>query len=250
MLLLVADTSGKQGSIALAQVDASLAIASAGRATGVDAAQSEIKILETVPLTRGAFSAELIPQLASLIRKHGKNKNDLDSFVVVPGPGSFTGLRVGLAAIKGLGEALGKPIVAISLLEAVAASAGVSGRILAALDAGRGDIYAGDYAVELSSSPLIASKLVCRGERLVNLEEFIIEANSKASNAIFTPDADLAKRLLAASLNCRVVPYPTSATLATLGFERLRRGETISSEALEANYIRRSDAEIFAKPAK
>ena len=77
-------------------------------------------VLEVVPLTGGAFSAQLVPQIAALLEKHGHSKSDLGAFAVASGPGSFTGLRVGLAAIKALAEALQKPIVAISLLEAVA----------------------------------------------------------------------------------------------------------------------------------
>ena len=105
MLLLAVDTSGKNGSIALARVTPG---------------QSEIEVLEVVPLAGGAFSAQLVPQIAALLEKHGHSKSDLGGFAVVSGPGSFTGLRVGLAAIKALAEVLQKPIVAVSLLEAVA----------------------------------------------------------------------------------------------------------------------------------
>src|SRR5277367_3198243 len=103
-LLLAVDTSGKNGSLALAR-------ALPG--------QSEIDVLEVVPLTGGAFSAQLVPQIAALLEKFGYTKRDLGAFAVVSGPGSFTGLRVGLAAIKALAEVLQKPIAAISLLEAV-----------------------------------------------------------------------------------------------------------------------------------
>ena len=130
MLLLAVDTSGKNGSLALARVGPR---------------PTEIDVLETVPLTGGAFSAQLVPQIAALLEKHGHSKSDLGAFAVASGPGSFTGLRVGLAAIKALAEALQKPIAAISLLEAVASSSSARGRVLAALDAGRGDVYAGDY---------------------------------------------------------------------------------------------------------
>lgn len=105
MLLLAADTSGKSGSIALA---------------GVHAGTPDIEILEVVPLAGGTFSAQLVPQIASLLEKHGFSKTDIAGFAVASGPGSFTGLRVGLAAIKALGETLQKPIAAVSLLEAVA----------------------------------------------------------------------------------------------------------------------------------
>src|ERR1700686_659943 len=106
MLLLVTDTSGKQGSVALA------------RAQERDG--NDVEVIEVAFLAGGMFSAQLVPQIAALLDKHGLSKADIDAFVVVSGPGSFTGLRVGLAAIKALGEILKKPIVAVSRLEVVA----------------------------------------------------------------------------------------------------------------------------------
>ena len=104
-------------------------------------------MIEVVPLEGGTFSAQLVPQIAALLAKHGFSKTDIGGFAVVSGPGSFTGVRVGLAAIKALAEVLEKPIAAVSLLEAVAVSGGSSGRVTAVLDAGRGEVYAGEYEV-------------------------------------------------------------------------------------------------------
>ncbi len=224
MLLLAVDTSGKNGSLALARVGP---------------LQTEIDVLETVPLTGGAFSAQLVPHIAALLGKHGYSKNDLGAFAVASGPGSFTGLRVGLAAIKALAEALQKPIVAVSLLEAVASSGSARGRVLAALDAGRGDVYAGDYE--------LGPKVRMHSERLLSREAFVVEA---AGKAVVTTDAALAAIARAAGVPVELIAYPSSGLIARLGWEHLQRGETVSPEALEANYIRRSDAEIFSKPAR
>jgi len=231
MLLLAVDTSGKNGSLALARL-----------APG----QSELDVLDVVPLTGGAFSAELVPQIAVLLAKHGYSKRDLRALAVANGPGSFTGLRVGLAAIKALAEVLRIPIVAISLLEAVARSAEARGRVLAALDAGRGDVYAGDYE--------LAPSIHMHSERLLSREEFIAEATvveelGKANTkTVVTPDAALAEAVRTAGVAVELIEYPNSAAIARLGWEHLQRGKTVQPEALEANYIRRSDAEIFSKP--
>src|SRR5690348_16179816 len=120
MLILGVDTSGKNGSIALLECEA-----------------SSSRTLDLIPLEGGTFSAQLVPQIAALLEKHGRTKREVDVFAVVSGPGSFTGLRVGLAAIKALAEILQKPIVAVSLLETVAVASGMNGRMMAALDAGR-----------------------------------------------------------------------------------------------------------------
>jgi tRNA threonylcarbamoyladenosine biosynthesis protein TsaB len=226
MLLLAIDTSGKHGSLALAR-------GASGR--------SEIDILETVPLTGGAFSAELVPQIAALLEKHGHSKRDLGAFAVVNGPGSFTGLRVGLAAIKGLAEALEKPIVSISLLEAVARGSVSRDPVLGVLDAGRGDVYVGDYE--------LAPQLCMHSERLLNREALIAEAKSTDRHVV-TPDSVLAETLQAAGVRVELIEYPNSAVIARLGWERLQSGGTVRPEDLEANYIRQSDAEIFAKPAR
>jgi tRNA threonylcarbamoyladenosine biosynthesis protein TsaB len=237
MLLLATDTSGKNGSIALARVMPG---------------QSGIEIVEVVPLAGGAFSAQLVPQIAALLEKHGYRKSDLGAFAVVSGPGSFTGLRVGLAAIKALAEALQKPIAAISLLEAVAwsgkARGAAPGRVLAALDAGRGDVYAGDYEFD--------PQVHMQSERLLSREEFIAEAKGigvkgaeVTHKKIVTPDAVSAAMVRAAGTQVELIEYPNAAVIAGLGWERLQRGQTVRPEELEANYIRHSDAEIFSKPA-
>ncbi len=224
--MLAVDTSGKNGSLALAQTMPG---------------QSEITVLEVVPLIGGAFSAQLIPQLAALLEQHGHSKTDLEAFAVVNGPGSFTGLRVGLAAIKALAEALRKPIAAVSLLEAVARSGTAQGRVLAALDAGRGDVYVGDYELD----PQNPSEARLHSERLLSREDFLAEAKAKPA---VTPDAALAEAARAAGIQIELIEYPNSGVIAQLGWEHLQRGQTVTPEALEANYIRQSDAEIFSKP--
>ena len=224
MILLSADTSGKHGSIALARLPDP-----ATRASGND-----VEILETVPLAGGTFSAQLVPQISALLARHGLTKHDIGGFAVASGPGSFTGLRVGLAAIKALAEVLQKPIVAVSLLEAVARSSSRQGTLFAALDAGRGEIYLGEYDS--------ADRLLLRSERLLSREEFL----ETASGAVVTPDPSVVEAARQARLYVEHVPYPGSAAIARIGWEKLQAGETTTPEALEANYIRRSDAEIFA----
>jgi tRNA threonylcarbamoyladenosine biosynthesis protein TsaB len=226
--LLATDTSGKNGSIALARVTPG---------------QSDVEIVEIVPLSGGAFSAQLVPQIGVLLEKHRLGKADLGAFAVVSGPGSFTGLRVGLAAIKALAEALQKPIAAISLLEAVAWTSTVHGRILAALDAGRGDVYLGDYELR--------PPMHMHSERLMSREEFLAEARDAEATykAVVTPSAVLAEAVRAAGNQVDLIEYPNAGVIARLGWEHLQRGQTVRPEELEANYIRRSDAEIFSKPA-
>lgn len=219
MLVLAVDTSGKHGSIALANCE-----------------NEECKIVEVIPLEGGTFSAQLVPQIAALLKKHGFNKGDIGAFAVVSGPGSFTGLRVGLAAIKALAEVLEKPIAAVSLLEAVAASASARGNLMAALDAGRNEIYLGEYAPENSG-------LQMRREWLASGEECFATA---AEFTLVTPDKDLAAEAKNRGLRTEQVDQPRSDAIARIGWKKIRRGETMAPLDLDANYIRRSDAEIFS----
>jgi len=217
MLLLAVDTSGKNGSLALAR-------ATPGQS------ESEISVLEVVPLAGGAFSAQLVPQIAALLEKHGYGKNDLGALAVASGPGSFTGLRVGLAAIKALAEVLRKPIVTISLLEAVAwsstAHGAARGRVLAALDAGRDDVYVGDYE--------LGPQVRMHSERLLSREEFVAEARGCEAKGkeVVTPDAVLAETVRAAGIQVERIEYPNSAVIARRGWQHLQFGQTVRPEEL------------------
>jgi tRNA threonylcarbamoyladenosine biosynthesis protein TsaB len=225
MLLLVTDTSGKHGSVALAR---------AGEGTKPNG----IAVIEEMPLAGGTFSAQLVPQIAALLAKHGFSKTDIDAFVVVSGPGSFTGLRVGLAAIKALAEILRKPIVPVSLLEVVALASGAQGKILAALDAGRGEVYVGEYEIAGDAARPLQ-------EQLLPKDEFWSGAGN---TAVTTPDETLATSARNAGISVLPVATPSAEMISRLGWQKLQAGKTVSPEQLEANYIRRSDAEIFAKP--
>ncbi|HXM23074.1 MAG TPA: tRNA (adenosine(37)-N6)-threonylcarbamoyltransferase complex dimerization subunit type 1 TsaB [Terriglobales bacterium] len=221
MLLLAVDTSGKHGSIALAHCGP----------------EDACDVIEVAPLPGGTFSAELVPQIAALLDKHGFSKADIGAFAVVSGPGSFTGLRIGLAVIKALAEALAKPIAAVSLLEALASAGHSRGRVMAALDAGRNEVFLGEYEVDSAVTHMIRERLLTRDEWL----------ESAVDAVIVTPDNTLAEAAGAKGLHVVEVERPRSDAIAQLGWRKIVSGETVSSEALEANYIGRSEAELFVK---
>ncbi len=95
------------------------------------------------------FGHILYTGIERLLDKHGWKVSDIDCFASTAGPGSFTGIRVGLAAVKGLGEALGRPVAAVSNLQAIAWHG--SGPFRAALlDARRGETYGAVYSADLA----------------------------------------------------------------------------------------------------
>jgi tRNA threonylcarbamoyladenosine biosynthesis protein TsaB len=219
MLLLAVDTSGKQGSIALAQCRS----------------ENACDVIEVVALTGGTFSAELVPQIATLLEKNDFSKIDIGGFAVVSGPGSFTGLRIGLAVVKALADVLGKPIAAVSMLEAVAADS--YGRVMVALDGGRNEVFVGEYEVSSLGAQLIRERMLTRAEWM----------ESAGAAIIVTPDLALAEAAQAKGLPVQKVERPRSDVFARLGWKKIARGEIVSAEALEANYIGRSEAELFVK---
>src|SRR5579864_1202785 len=227
MLLLVTDTSGKQGSVALA------------RAREDDRDQNALELIEVAPLAGGAFSAQLVPQIAALLAKYRFTKTDIEAFIVVSGPGSFTGLRVGLAAIKALAEVLKKPIVPVSLPEVLALASGRQGKVSAVLDAGRGDVYFGLYEIAGNSVRVLR-------EQLLSKAEFLSAAHV---SIVVTPDPVWLAAAQEARLSAFPIEPPSAEMIIRFGLRKLQAGETVSPDQLEANYMRRSDAEIFSKPA-
>ena len=225
MLILAIDTSWKHGSLALARGD--------GRS---------FELLETASLTGGAFSSELVPQIAAALARRNLRKQEIDGFAAVSGPGSFTGLRVGLAAIKGLAEVLKKPIAIVSVLESLAIASGVNGRVFAALDAQRGEVFLGEYNVQLET--LQGTSL--REESLLTREAFLAALPTGAT--VVTPDASIAALALPAGATLLQIERPGAEAIARIGLRKILAGQTVAADALDANYVRRSDAEIFSKP--
>jgi tRNA threonylcarbamoyladenosine biosynthesis protein TsaB len=221
MLILAIDTSGKHGSIALVRAEEG----------------EELEVIECVALAGGTFSAQLIPQIAELLSHQGLSKFDIGGFAVAAGPGSFTGLRIGLAAVKALAEVLQKPIAAVSLLQVCVLMSGVQGKVMAVLDAGRGDVYVGEYEVPFSA---VGSRL----EHMLSRADFLEQAKGWT---VVSPDAEWIGASQGAGLPVVSLPVISAAEVAKLGWSQLRSGETVTPEQLEANYIRRTDAEMLER---
>src|SRR5882724_2662810 len=224
MLILGVDTSGKSGGITLASGD-----------------HNAFHVLESAPIAGGTFSAQLVPTVAALLQKYSFTSKNLDGFVVVSGPGSFTGLRVGLSAVKGLAEILQKPIVAVSLLEVLATYADrKDGQIATALDAGRNEVFWGLYKST-------EDRGLQDEEKLLSQPEFLAEIEKTRPACLITSDHSVAELANSTGMRVQEEKRPESESIARLGLRKLLEGNTVSVEGLDATYIRRSDAEIFFK---
>jgi tRNA threonylcarbamoyladenosine biosynthesis protein TsaB len=218
MLILAIDTSGRHGSVALCRGDA-----------------ESCQTLQLMPIEGGTYSAALVPVITSLLQQNGIGKGEIEGFAVVSGPGSFTGLRVGLATVKGLCEILQKPLSTISMLEAVAATYGRAGdTVTAVLDAGRSEVYAGDYAGFAGGAEAIR-------EYITKLAAF----NAEPGRELLTPDAAVAESLRLAGKQVRLVAPLQAGTIGRIGIRKLLAGELADPVTVDVNYIRRSDAEIL-----
>jgi tRNA threonylcarbamoyladenosine biosynthesis protein TsaB len=216
MRVLLIHTAGGDGSVALG--DTSLA--------------QPIVATEVLP---GRTSSEtLVPAVRRLMGASRFRLSELSAVVVVYGPGSFTGVRVGLSAAKGLSEAGGVPLIAVSRLALLAARVDGTGEAVhAVLDAGRGEFYYGEYVGQR-----------CLREALMVRDDVIVAA---AGGVVVVCEAKVVEAL--AELRPRVVEEPSAADALPIALERIGAGKFDDAATLDANYLRRTDAEIFAKPA-
>ena len=236
VLVLALDTSSPSGSLAVIRDE---------------------KVVGVVSTATGeVYSSRMFRELEFLLGELSLRMDDFELFAVAAGPGSFTGLRVGLAAVKGWAEVYRKPIAAVSALEAVAAQAHSSaGLIVPVLDARRGQVYFGLYRRATGGAG--ESRLVLDGEEYVMTPAEFLEAlrerGGAAEFAIVTPQPELfsgvASRDEIAVLRGAV--EPASSVLAPfigqLGFQQARRGVLADPLTLDANYVRRTDAELHWK---
>ena len=228
MYLLGIDTTGKSGGVTLAEGD-----------------EHTYRELESSPIAGGTFSAQLVPTLAALLKQRQLGIRDLGGIAVASGPGSFTGLRVGLGAVKGLAETSGKPIAKVSLLEALASLAETEGMVAVALDAGRSEIYLGLYFAHPAEN-----RTTLIDESLRSQAELLQELEKHPEATLITSDEAIANLASATKTKTELVRRPDSALIGRLGLRKLLAGETVTVDELDANYIRRSDAEIFHKGAR
>jgi tRNA threonylcarbamoyladenosine biosynthesis protein TsaB len=182
-------------------------------------------VVEEILLHSGdGFAHVLFPQLERLVASHGWKWQDVEGFAAGAGPGSFTGVRVGLAAAKGLAEAAGAKAAAVSNLKAIA-SFGSAPLRAPFLDARRGEIYGALYNSDLD---LVEPELVAPLPRwLASLPGEGVE--------FLTPDP----APFAAVVQARAVPRALAGAIGRLAAPLLT-----DPAALDANYVRRADAEL------
>ena len=211
--ILAFDTCGEVGTVALVDLT-----------NGTTA----VTCISQAELGGRSASAQLMPAVDEMLRKAGLDLRSLRALVVVNGPGSFTGTRVGLSTAKGLAHAAGVPIVAISRLAVLSSLDDSQEDSLALLDAGRNEFYARR----------------AQREWLASFDEIAAAADAGVPLVIAEPRIEAR---LAAWSPRRAGPLDACAA-ARAAVVRVRRGDSEDLATLDANYLRRSDAELFARP--
>ena len=245
-LILSLETATRAGSIALVR-GARLLSACAGDA-------------------RVSHSTHLLENVRAVLMEAGQELRDVDLFAVTAGPGSFTGLRIGLATAKSFAATLNRPSVGVPTLYAIALGAGPSSRTLAMMPAGRGEVYAQSLAVEtgavvralgepqhLPPQRLLGSLEQAGGLKLAfeeSLRQYAEEiiAYAREANVSLSIEGERERTAIETRTDGWTLAAPVenlAVHVAALAGRLFRDGEAAGSpEELRAIYVRPSDAEL------
>ncbi|TWT48427.1 tRNA (adenosine(37)-N6)-threonylcarbamoyltransferase complex dimerization subunit type 1 TsaB [Botrimarina hoheduenensis] len=218
--LLAVETADRYGSVALAQITA----------------QGALQLIGSAELRTDQRSAQsLAPAIGALLAEHGWSPHSLDVVAVASGPGSFTGLRVGVTTAKTLAYAAGATVVGVNTLAALAHSAETTGAVWGVLDAQRGEVFAVHFAAGESPAAGVAT------QRLT-LPSFVSKL-VKGDLVVSPLAANLAERDDWPSTSRAILAKPSAVAVAHLAAVEVAAGRSISPFELTIDYCRPSAAE-------
>ena len=223
-----------------------LALDTATMVSSVAIASPDKLLAEVTLQTKLTHSEVLMPHVQQVLAMTNIKKTELDAIAVSVGPGSFTGLRIGLAAAKSMAYALGIPIVGVSTLEAMAWHYPVPGiYTLCVLDAQKGDVYAGLYSWQQEAVHLV------KPVEVMPFAEVIDFCQTLDRPVVIIGDIAQKKQALIRAAGSNIIaaqPHmimPRAANVAMLAQQKLAAGRTDEVMTLEPLYIRRSEAEVL-----
>jgi tRNA threonylcarbamoyladenosine biosynthesis protein TsaB len=231
MLLLAVDTCDARGSIALLRE---------GRF-----------VQQAIHDTAEDYSSWLLPAVNQLLHSAGVRVADLQVCAVATGPGSFTGVRVGLTTAKAWSEVYGLSIAAVSRLDALSTySSGKASVVAAFTDAHRKQVFGAVYRCENGELKRVGDEVVTSPDAFI---EQAVAAAAQARIEWISPDpkgfaeAQTWPSRLAQEETIHVIAPVFAPAIGRIGYRLAQEGRFTDSLSLDANYVRRSDAELFWK---
>lgn len=221
-----------------------IALESSAVTASVAVAEDEKLLAQSFQNSGLTHSATLMPMAADLLENTGLTLDEMDVVAVAAGPGSFTGVRIGVAAAKGLAWPGDKPCAACSTLESMAwQCAHMGGEVCAAMDARRNQVYCARFLAENGELKRLTD------DRAMGLDELAEEVRASGEMQILVGDgAHLAQKALEGQgLPCILMPphliYQTAWGVARCALRLAREGGLVSAAAMAPSYHRLSQAE-------
>lgn len=226
-----------------------LAVDSSGLVASVAVVEEDILLAEYTMNYKKTHSQTLLPMLNEVKQMIDLDLNSVDAIAVASGPGSFTGLRIGSATVKGLGLALDKPIVEVPTLEGLAYNlCGTTHLVCPMMDARRNQVYTGIYAFEAEGT--VWRMKTIKEQCAVDVSEILDVCNELGQPVVFLGDGVPVYKEQIAEI-CKI-PYSfapagmnrqKAASVGTLGVIYAKQGKLVTAAAHEPEYLRKSQAE-------
>ncbi len=222
-----------------------LAVDSSGMVASVALVEDDNLVAEYTINYKKTHSQTLLPMLDEIVKMTELDLNTVDAIAVSKGPGSFTGLRIGTATVKGLALSLNKPVIGVPTVEGIAMNLyGCNALICPLMDARRNQVYTGIYRFENGNLMVIKDQIA------IGIEEIIDALNVIGRDVIFLGDGvDVYKGVIEEKMK---VPFSFApahmnkqrgAAVAVRGMEYFKQGIFADADDFEPEYLRVSQAE-------
>ena len=222
-----------------------LGIDTSSKFLNIALAEDEDIIKEESYLLDRRHASQLVPKIAELLKKSRVAINKIDVFMIGIGPGSFTGLRIGVSAVKGFGIATGKPCIGVASIDSIACNAAggeyENKDIVPIIDAKRGQVYSAVYRIKNSKIKRSSDYMLLPIDKLMSKIK---------TQAVFLGDAVPLYRDNILSINQKAIFlgeecwYPGAWNLIKLGFSKLKKTKKISLDKLTPLYLYPEDCQI------
>lgn len=232
MRILALDTAAKTASIALLEED---------------------RTLMEIYVDLGVHhSGVLLPAIDYVCSLSGIRPSDMDLLACTTGPGSFTGLRIGAATVKGLALPCNTPVAGVSTLEALAMNASPSSLLVCSmLDARRKQVYTALYRMGTHSFPDFV-----KGEQVIEVEAVLADLRQKNEKVLFLGDGAVLNRIMIEDVLGDAAVFPAAmhhrikaSAVGLIGRRMFMRGDTLDFVTFTPNYLRLSEAEAKSRSA-